>query len=388
VKRTYKYRLYPTTTQRQTLERTLNMCRLLYNNALAERKQKYEREGNSPSYYEQKRNLVNAKLCDPSLTQAHSQVLQDVILRIDKAFKHFFRRIKKGAKAGYPRFKGRNRYDSFTYPQYGNGVSLGNGRLTLSKIGSIRILQHREIPSNARIKTCTVRRDVDRWYACFTIEFTHETSLKDVKNMIGVDMGLESLITLSNGEKTAPPRYLGLSERKLRREQRRLSRREKGSANRAKQQIRVAKIHRKIREQRRDFTHKLSRQLVNRYDLIAFENLNVVNMIHNRHLAKSIADSGWNMLQTFTAYKAEEAGKLVKFVTARDTSLICSRCSFPVSKTLSTRTHRCHNCGLVLDRDWNAALNILKRVRWGTAELTPAENSQWALNETGSPLHS
>lgn len=245
------------------------------------------------------------------------------------------------------------------------------------------------------MKTCTIRRDVDRWYACFPVEIPVTVmETKHPKNPIGIDVGLKSLITLSNGEKIEPPKYLRKMQKRLRREQRRLSRKRKGSNNRDKQRIKVARVHRKVRLQRTDFNHKLSHTLVNRFDLIAFERLSIRNMIRNHHLAKSIADASWYQLQSFTSYKAADAGKSVRFPESRDTTTECSKCGFPVQKSLSERMHICPNCGLTKDRDWNSAVNILNRVGWGTPESTPVKieplplpqrEEASSVDETGSP---
>jgi putative transposase len=373
-RKAYRFRIYPNEEQRRILERTLQTCRILYNGLLAERRDTYRKNGRSASYYEQKRGLTKRRNDNPYLPQVHSQVLQDVALRLERAFERFFKRDKNGRKAGYPRFKGRNRYDSFTYPQYGNGAILKDGRLQLSKIGAVRIFQHRPIPPNGTVKTCTIRRDVDKWYACFTVEIKNPPQrLRQRKSQVGIDLGLNSLMTLSNGEKVEPPKFLRKSEKKLQREQRRLSRKRKGSQNRRKQVIKLACIHRKIRLQRTDFNHKLSRNLVNRFDVIGFEELQIPNMMRNHYLAKSIADAGWGQLRLFTSYKAEEAGKRVEAVDPYGTTRDCSRCGFHVPKNLSERIHECPNCGLKIDRDWNAARNVLKKVGWGTAESAPAE---------------
>jgi putative transposase len=374
MRKAYRFRIYPSKEQGIVLERTLQTCCILYNNLLAERRDSYRKTGRSPGYYEQKRSLVERKFGNPYVHQVHSQVLQDVALRLERGFDNFFERTKKGENAGYPRFKGWNRYNSFTYPQYGNGVVLKDGRLALSKIGSVRIFQHRPLPPNATIKTCTIRRDVDKWYACLTIIIEdNQPQLHEGKNQVGVDLGLSSLVTLSNGEKIEPLKSLRKSEKKLKREQRRLSWKRKGSMNRRRQVIKLARIHRKIRLQRLDYNHKLSRTLVTRFDVIGFENLRISNMMKNHRLAKSIADASWGQLRLFTSYKAEEAGKIVEVVDSYGTTRDCSRCGFHVPKNLSVRVHECWNCGLTLDRDWNAARNVLSRVGWGTAESTPAE---------------
>ncbi len=223
-----------------------------------------------------------------------------------------------------------------------------------------------------------------RWYACFAVELPCVEKV-EVRSAMGVDVGINHLVALSSGETFKNPRHLQISERKLTKEQRRLSRKEKGSENRARQRVKVAKLHRRIREQRLDFMHKHSRKLVDSFDLIAFEDLRIKNMLQNHHLAKSISDASWYMLQSLTAYKAEEAGKHVAFVNPMGTSQECSGCGATVEKGLSERVHECPCCRLVLDRDVNAALNILKRVGWGAPESTPVESSRWALAEVGNP---
>lgn len=384
MRKTFKYRLYPSKTQQEVLERTLNTCRILYNRALAERRDIWKNEKRSVGYYEQAVALPEQKRDNPYLSMVHSQVLQDVLKRADKSFKNFFRRLKGGEPPGYPRFKGQYRYDSFTFPQGGSraGFKIIDGKLRLSKIGAISIKLHR--PIEGTIKTCTIRRDVDRWYACFSVELPSVGKIEH-KTAIGVDVGLESLVALSTGEKVEPPKFLGQSEKRLARGQRRLSRKKKGSKNRSKQQLKVARSHRKVREQRLDFMHKLSRSLVDRFDLVAFEDLHIKNMLKNHHLARSISDASWYMLQSLTAYKAEWAGKHVAFAIPNGTSQECSSCGTTVKKSLVVRVHRCPNCRLKIDRDVNAAINILKRVGWDAPEFTPVESSHWALAETGSP---
>ncbi len=362
MKKTYQFRIYPNKNQEVVLNRTLSTCRHLYNDSLAQRKRQAElyqlkKEFNvfpwgKPewiNYYEQKRELAAAKT--PEQKEVFSQILQDVIKRVDRSFKNFFNGF------GYPRFQGRNRYNSFTYPQM--GFSIENGKLKLSKIGNIKIILHREI--EGKIKTCTIKKDIDQWYVSFSCEIEKPIIPVKIKTEIGIDAGLSSLITLSNGRQIEPPGFLRESEEKLTQEQKRLSRKKLRSKNRNKQRIKVAKVHRKIRDQRTDFAHKTSRKLVDAYDHIVFENLQIKNMVQNHHLAKSISDAGWYQLMSLTKSKAEYAGKVVELVNARNTSQNCSGCGNSVPKDLSVRTHSCPFCGLVLDRDHNAAINILNR---------------------------
>lgn len=359
--RTFKYRIYPKGTQKQALEQTLNTCRHLYNDSLAERKQAYTETGKSVTYLQQQNELTQTKKTNQYYQQVHAQVLQDTLHRLDKSFKAFFRRVKIGEKAGYPRFKSKDRYDSFCYPQSGFGIR--DKKLCLSKIGSIRIFQHRLIEGT--IKTCTIRRDNRQWYACFVVELPDRMpELKTPEHPIGIDLGLKNLITISNGEQVSPPKFLRLSEQKLINAQKLLSRKTKGSNNRIKQRNKVASIHQHIREQRKDFAHQLSRNLVNRFDHIVFEDLSIQNMLQNHHLAKSISDASWSQLVAFTKYKAEEAGIIVETVNPYNTSQACSSCGGIVQKGLAERIHSC-SCGLVLDRDLNAALNVLNKSTLG-----------------------
>jgi putative transposase len=360
MKKTYKYRIYPTKGQESILIEWLNTCRILYNQSLSERKEAYECDKTSINYYDQANALREAKKTNEWLKNVHSQVLQDVLKRLDKSFQNFFRRVKNGEKPGYPRFKSEDRFNSFTFPQ--SGFKIKEGRLILSKIGAITLIQHRKIPEEGIIKTCAIKRDVAQWYVTFVVELPDvERGKGEIKSIVGIDLGLNKIATLSNGEKIDNPRWLRESERKLAKEQRKLSRKKKGSNNRKKQKTVVATVHRKIRNQRSDFHHKISKKLVADYDLIVFEDLKVKNMVKNKYLAKSISDAGWNELVSFVSYKAVEAGKVVELVNPNGTSQLCSSCGMEVKKSLAVRIHRCPYCGLVMNRDENAALNILNR---------------------------
>lgn len=380
MKKAYSYRIYPNKNQEVKLNRTLSICRHLYNDALAERKKRIElnrlrREfqvfpWGKPewiSYEDQANNLTCNK--DSFQKEVHSQVLQNVLKRVNKSIENFFNGF------GFPRFKGRNRYDSFTYPQSGFEVEIDDekeGKLTLSKIGTMRIILHRNI--EGRIKTCTIKRDVDRWYAIFTVEIEKTIENVHVKTKIGIDVGLISLLALSNGEIVEPPKFLRQSEQKLAKEQRRLSRKKLRSNNRKNQRTIVARVHRKIRNQRKDFVHKTARNLVKRFDLIGFENLQIQNLVQNHHLAKSIMDAGWYQLQILTASKAEEAGKQVKLCIAKGTSQTCHICGNVQKMTLRDRVFRCNQCGNVENRDTNSANVILDKCTAGAAGIEACQS--------------
>jgi len=352
---TYKYRLLPTKAQRAKLANTLELCRWVYNETLAVRKNAWEQEQKSISRYETINMLPMLKEQKPELNQVYAQVLQEVCTRVDLAFKAFFRRVKEGEKAGYPRFRGYGRYDSFTYPQSGFEL-VGNG-LKISKIGAVKVIIDR--PLQGTIKTLNIRRDsVGNWYANFSCEVETEPLPKSEK-AIGIDVGLESFATFSDGTKIANPRFFRRDEKELAKAQRKLSKTEKGTPERAKRRKAVAHIYHRISNRRKDFAHKLSRRLVNEYGIIALEKLNNKNMLQNHCLAKSISDAAWNQFVQYIQYKAECADRECVLVDPRNTSKRCSRCGTLVEKSLSVRVHKCPVCNLEIDRDENAAINIL-----------------------------
>jgi putative transposase len=340
-KHAYTFKLYPTRKQQERLQWTLDRARELYNAALQERRDAYRMAGKSITYYDQANQLPEIKDIREEYQDIHSQVLQDVLRRVKKAFDNFFHRCKSGEQPGFPRFQGRNRYDSFTYPQAGYSLTVDN-RVCLSKIGSIKVKLHREVKGT--VKTCTMKRDGDAWYVIFTCEVEQE-KLPESPDAVGIDLGLLHFATLSDGSTIENPRHYRKEERKLAHLQQALSRKKRGSHRRCKAIKQVAKAHRKVANQRRDFLHKASRQLVNRYGLLVFEELQPANMSKRPKpkqdengtyvpngaaakggLNKSIHDAGWGQLQHFCTYKAERAGRAVLFVDPRYTSQICSGC--------------------------------------------------------------
>jgi putative transposase len=377
LRKAFKYRLYPTWKQEQKLFWTLTRCRELYNAALSERKDAYKYEGRSVSYYEQKRDLPEIKAeIREEYQDIHSQVLQDVLLRLKKAFDAFFRRIEHGEEPGYPRFAGRNRYDSFTYPQAGFSLTHDH-RVCLSKIGSIKVKLHREIKGT--IKTATIKHETGQWYVIFCCEVEHSLPLPVSESEVGIDLGVTHFAALSDGTFIESPRYYRKAQKKLERLQQALSRKKRGSHRRNKARQAVAKAHRKIRNQRRDFQHKQSTRLVQQHQTIVFEQLEVKNLTKHARprqdeetgqylpnganaksgLTKSILDAGWASFQQMVVSKAGYAGRAVLFVNPRYTSQVCSSCGTVRKKSLEERWHSCE-CGCELDRDTNAANNILR----------------------------
>ena len=359
VVRNYKFRIYPNKTQAKVLIRWLETCRRLYNAALAQRKDAWESESRSISQYQQNGWLTDAKKTNSFYKELHSQVAQEVMARLKKAFDAFFRRVASGEKPGYPRFKGHGRYNSLTFPQWGNGASFANGKLKLSKVGLLKIILHREIPGT--IKTVTIRREASgKWHAIFSVTMEIEVPAHHPGPKVGLDVGIEKFAMLSDGTRIENPKHLRQAEKKLKTAHRNVSRKRKGSRNRGKARLKLARAYEKVANRRRDFHHKESRKLVRVYSGIAVEDLRIENMVLNRHLAKSIQDAGWGEFLAMLECKAESAGSEVRKVSPHGSSQECSRCGATVKKSLSQRVHRCPHCGLVMDRDENAA-EVLKK---------------------------
>jgi len=361
MKKCYKYRLYPTKKQTQKLEWTLDKCRVLYNSCLLDRKNRYKQTGKGLSRIDQQVILKNDKDKFDFLTDIHSQVLQDVLFRVDKSFKAFFRRVKAKEKAGYPRFKGEKRYDSITYPQE-PGFQITPQGLKLSKIGTIKIKLHRYIVGT--LKTCTIRKQNDKWYTCFSVEYQN-TPLPKSDKAVGIDVGLENFATLSNQEKITNPRFFKTDQRVLTKVQRKLSKLDKSTPERQKFKKVISRIYERISNRRHNFIHQETRKIVNNFGVICIEKLNVQNMMSNQtkifgnKLNKSIADVAWVQFANVLSYKAEEAGRQVVAINPRGTSQQCSQCGSIVKKELSVRWHDCPVCNIHLHRDYNASLNIL-----------------------------
>ncbi|GHO72074.1 transposase [Ktedonobacter sp. SOSP1-52] len=387
--KTFKFRLYPTKKQCEKLEWTLVRCCELYNAALQERREMYKYTGKGTNYNAQAMQLPEIKEIREEYKDIHSQVLQDVLRRVEKTFKDFFLRVKAGVTPGYPRFQGRTHYDSFCFPQV--GFSLKNGRLELSKIGHIKIKLHRKVLGT--IKTCTIKREGHCWYACLACEVETMPRTPYTDEAVGIDLGVSKLATLSTGDVIENPKHYRKAEKKLAKAQQTLARKKRGSNRRKKAVQRVAKLHRKTRNQRNDYLHQWSRRLVNTYETIVFEDIAPANLSKRAKpkqdeetgqylpngasaksgLNKSILDAGWSQFIAFCEYKAAEAGTVrVVLVDPKYTSQVCSSCGTVRKKTLSERWHSCE-CGCELDRDHNAALNI--KALWLGRSLQEAQAS-------------
>jgi putative transposase len=366
----YKYKLKTNPKFVAGCSATLNVCRELYNAALQERRDAYQINGLSINYHAQAVQLPQIKQVRQDVGEVHSQVLQDALRRVDKAFDAFFRRCRNGETPGYPRFKPAARYDSFTYPQ--SGFRLEGDKIHLSKIGSCRIRLSR--PIEGTIKTCAIKREADGWYVVFAVEENQCRFFPKTGDAVGLDVGIENFATLSTGEVVENPEFLRESEGELKTAQRKVSRRKKGSKRRRKAANLLAKKHQKIARQRADFHHKTALNIVREFDAIAVENLNVRGMVRNHHLAKSISDAGWSQFILILTSKAESAGREVIKVNPSYTSQDCSRCGHRNKIALATRIYRCSRCGLVIHRDRNGALNVKGRA--GLSGMVPVGESR------------
>lgn len=339
----------------------LDLTRELYNAALQERREAWKKARKSVTLYEQMRLLGEVKAVRPEYREVYAQVLQETLKRLDRAFQGFFSRVKRGEKAGYPRFRGRGWWDSFTFPQVwrngnwvGPGKPLGNGKVKIPGVGHVRMKQHR--PLEGVPKTFTIKRSAGCWYAVYVCEVQAQP-LPPSEKAVGIDLGLSHFVATSDGETFAPPRAYRKAEAKLARTQRALSRKRRGSNRHRKLKMRLARQHRKVANQRKDFHHKLARKLVNQYGTIVHEDLNTLGLARTR-LSKGVLDAGWSSFISILSAKAASAGRRVVAVKPHGTSQICPECGSVKKKELSERIHSCE-CGCVLDRDVAAAKVIL-----------------------------
>jgi putative transposase len=364
----YRMKLKPTKEQIKISYNVLNISKDLYNHLLDLRKRHYNNYKKSISKSELDNYCTFLKSTDEwkSLNDIHSHLVQDVTARLESAYTNFFEK-----RAGFPKFKSRDHYKSFTFKQPSKMNLFSNeGFIKLPKIGNVKLINHRNIDLKSinktdKIKTLNIKNENNSWYATITIEVEiAEPKIKSTEiKAVGLDLGISHYIALSNGLFVENPKFLRLSEAKLKQLQRKFSRSKQGSKNQGKLKRKINKLHLKIKNQRRDFLHKISLQLVKDYDLIVYEDLNVKNMIKNHKLAKSISDASWSTFINYLNYKAKMHNKLTEAVDPKGTSQTCL-CGNPVPKTLKNRVHSCPTCGIVEDRDTHSAKVILSRSKY------------------------
>jgi putative transposase len=357
--RTYKFRLEPNVNQARELGITLETHRRLYNACLEQRKTAFEAEKKSIKYTDQSAWFKAERPNNPYFARLNFSSAQATMRRLDKSFQAFFRRVKAGEKPGYPRFKNRDRFDSFTYPSVGDGARIIGNKLRLQHVGLVHINMHREI--QGQIKTISVKREGEKWYVVAACELPEVIApvLSD-KPTTGIDVGIESFLSTAEGKQEPTIQPLKKALRTLRVESRSLSRKQKGSNSRKKQRRRVSRLHARVANTRRDQHHKIAVKLVDRYGAIAVESLNIKGMVKNHRLARAVQDSGWNQFLAILKHKAESAGVRVFEVSARGTSQTCPACGLIAKKELGDRWHECE-CGYSVHRDHAAAQVIFAR---------------------------
>ncbi len=374
----YQYKIKPTQEQVEKIARTLEMLRCQYNYLLAQR---FDWHGQNccpldrcplicqipelkeqPNYYSQKASLTQLKVDRPWYKEIHSQVLQEVPKKVEITFERWLKGDSNGKKSGRPRFKGVGQYKTFTYPQF-KRHHFANNKITLSKIGEVKVIVHRPIPVGFDIKTVSVTKKADGYYVTLSLDDQTVPTIKpdfNSDNIVGIDVGLIDFYVASDGSRINAPKHLGKAERKLKSAQRRVDRRKKGSNRRKKAIKKLAIQHKKVADTRKDFHFKTARTLLDKYDVIAVEKLNIKGLVKTQ-LAKSINDAGWGQFIIILSNKAENAGLKVISVNPNGTSQECSNCGHKVKKQLSQRMHNCPVCHTSLCRDLNAAINIKAR---------------------------
>lgn len=354
--RTFNYPLKPTRSQELRLLEILGSCQKLYNTALEQRILGYRRKV-KVSKYDQQKELTDLRKEDPTFGSISTVILRSSLDRLDKAYQGFFRRVKSGQTPGFPRFKSRDRYDSFSF-LVSTGVNiLEENQLLIPKLGRVKLHLYR--PLKGIPKQVHIRRNGDKWTASIVVELPDgpSKSLNPTSN-VGIDLGLAKFATFSDGSSVENPRFYRSTEEILKRLNQDLSRKKRGSNSRTRAKERLRRAHARVANQRLDFSRKLAKEVVSKFDVISYEDLKISEMVEGSRLAKSINDASWRQFTQCLRNKAEEAGKWAIGVDPKNTSQMCSGCGILVKKELKDRIHKCESCGLEIDRDLNAAINV------------------------------
>jgi putative transposase len=355
--KTFEYRIRPNKKFIAACEKALDDSRFVYNSALEQRIRVFEATGKSIGLNEQSRQLTEARNALPEIKSVLRTIQRDALDRLDEAFDAFFRRLKAGQKSGFPRFKGRDRYHTFSQKyEKVRPCPIKGDKLTVPGVGTCRVRLSR--PLEGRCKQLRITRRADGWYVLLDCEISKPAPLTKTGETVGVDVGIKSFATLSTGKEIPNPRYLKQAADQLARDQRRLSRKIKGSQNRKKARRKVALRHLRVQRARKHFHHEEAAKLVKAFDRIAVEDLNIRGMVKNRYLAKAILDVAWGQFFAITKAKAENAGRTFERRDPRYTSQTCSNCGSRQKMPLAIRIYECEKCGLVIDRDHNAAKNL------------------------------
>ena len=371
----YQYRVKPSKEQVTLIESWLDKLRHQYNYLLADRFDWWQNNRcyinscpltcgiaplrDNPGYYSQKRSLVGLKKLRPWYKEIQSQVLQDMVKRVKLSFDRYVKGDTKGKRSGRPRFKGAGRYRTFTYPQIKQNCITGN-RINLPKLGVVKFVKHRQLPDNAKIKTASITRKADGYYLTLSLEVVLESIPTLIERIGAIDLGLIDFLVDSDGESITTPKYYRASEEKLGRLQKQLSRQKRDSNRYTKTKSKIAKLHLKIKRQRRQFFYETWYKLFSKYDAVGHEKLNIKGMARS-NMAKSILDAAWGTFLEIGASVAAKAGKLTIPVNPRGSSTECSHCGKHTKKTLANRWHLCAHCSTMMPRDWNSAIVLKHR---------------------------
>jgi putative transposase len=363
----YRYRLVPTKRQHRALEHILETQRQLYNAALEERIEAYRKAGIKRTYIDQTRALTEWRQSDPEASALPVTIQRATLKRLDNAYNNFFRRVRKGATPGFPRFRGKGWFRSFGFREFGPrvGISLRGAKMHFKGMpGGLRVHFHRPLPLDCTIRGCTFRRDSKGWSAIFGVNLPALPE-REFVHAVGIDLGITTFAALSDGHVIPSLRAARKAERALRLAQRSFSRKQAASTNRNKARLAQQRCHAAIARRRADHAHKASAFIARNYELIVVESLQVNNLVRVGNLARDIRDASWSQFISMLRYKAERAGARLVEVDPRNTSQECSSCGVKVPKELADRWHHCPVCGLSIDRDLNAARNILNRAGAG-----------------------
>jgi putative transposase len=367
IRRTYQFQLRPTKRQIRLLESALAVSCEVYNAALQERREAWKRCRKSVTAFDQTKELTEIRAIRMDVAELPVDMVREPIRRVDRAFQAFFRRCKAGQKPGFPRFRLRDRYDSLAMSS--PTFKVEGGTIIVSKMGGFRMRMHREMRGTP--KHCTIKRSGKRWRVSITCECGPVPERKPVSSAIGIDLGLTHFLTFSDGQIIDAPKWVKESEAEIARRNRELATKKRGSRNRRKAKEQLRRAHERVANRRLNFCHHLSKRLMENFDLVAFEKLNISSMINGK-FDKNILSVAWGILLWQLTYKAANAGKWAVPVNPRGTTKRCSGCETEVPKALWDRVHRCPRCGLVIDRDHNAAINILSEgLRLGRSRAEP-----------------